>query len=827
MKRFFLLILLTVSTLLQAQTTRVTGRVSDAVTGEAVAYAAVFFQGTEIGVSTGADGLFSLETDALEGEKAVLCCQLVGYDPAEAEVGTGMLTRVNFFISRSDTRLSGAKVKADNSRARALLDGIEEHRAQNDPESRPYYSTEAYSKLELGICNPFELLYDRKFMEEFGFVFDYLETSGVTGFPYIPMLLSESVSERRHSLSPASDSETVTANRISGVNPENNLLSQFSGSMHLKVNFYRPFINAFDVEIPSPIQSAGMLYYNYYIVDSLQVDGRKTWLVHYHPKSGISTPAFDGEMQVDAEDFALRSIHASLPRRSNVNWLRGLTVDAVYRRLPDSTWFYGNEDLSAEFAFSKADTLRTMSVLGTRSVSYSVPDCSAFEMTGPEALVTVAPDAGGKDEGYWTAVRPTALSPREENIFTMVDRVQQSRYYDNIYDLASTLVNGYWDIGRVGIGPYNELVSFNDLEGLRLQLGVRTSSDWSTKQRWSAYAAYGFGDRTPKGGVKWERLFSKEPTRKLTLDAHYDVVQLGRGGTSWSDASLLSSVFSRRGSRSLSPMSSFSAMYEHEVCSNLNLQADASLKRYYANAFVPLVTLDGTPLASVASNELHLMARFSKDETVNRGRFVKTYVHSAYPVLTFDLTGGIGGLRPGDVSFLRPELTLDWKLRMPPVGVSRIHANAGTIMGEVPYPLLHLHEGNTTSIFDMDSFSCMEYFEFASDSWATLFWNHSFNGFFLGKIPLVRRLDLREEFTFRAAYGSLSDRNNPLRAGAPGSAVAFLPVTGSLEGIPYVELGAGISNIFRILRVDCIWRMTHRDTAVRNFAVNWGLELKF
>ena len=97
----------------------------------------------------------------------------------------------------------------------------------------------------------------------------------------------------------------------------------------------------------------------------------------------------------------------------------------------------------------------------------------------------------------------------------------------------------------------------------------------------------------------------------------------------------------------------------------------------------------------------------------------------------------------------------------------------------------------------------------------------NFKGFFLGKIPLVKELDLREVVTARFAWGTLSKAN---RENAP-----FLlpPGAGTLE-TPYVELGVGIANILRVLRVDFFWRVTHRlPEAKRNFTVNIGFDVDF
>lgn len=806
-----------------SQATKVRGRVTDAATGEGIPFAGIFFKGTTIGLSTDIDGYYTVETrDTLA---KVLVCQCLGYETQEKAVRGGTFSSVDFALNIYDNRLSGVVVKPDNRKIKRLLQGIEANRERNNPESRPAYSCDLYNKLELGLSHAQEQLKSKKFKNELSFVFENMDTSTVSGVPYLPVMISESVAKRFHTRNPDADSETIVANRISGIDPENNLLTQFTGSMHLKCNFYQPFVNSFSINFPSPTISTGMLYYDYYIVDTLSIESRKTYLVHYHPKKGISSPALDGEMLVDAGDFALRSIHAKMLHGGNINWVRDIVYDVEYERLPDSSWFYRQERLYADFSIVLADSSKALSVIGKRELNYSNPSFENVKVAGVKK-VNVEKDSNFYGEEYWDKVRPYALSRKEKDTYLMVDRFKETPTYQTWYDIVYTVVTGYWDIGKVGIGPYLKLISFNNLEGLRLQMGVHTSKDLSKKFRWTAYAAYGFKDRVPKGGISYERLFSKDPTRKLTLDAKYDVIQLGKGTSSLIDGNILASIFGKGMSARLCPMTSFSATYEHEVNMNVNLQGDIRLMRYYANAFVPMSDTKGKSFNSVASNELHLLARFSKDETVNRGHFIKNYLQTNYPVVTLELTGSVPGIRPGDYAFLRPEFSIDWKIRIPPLGMSKMRFNAGTIIGKVPYPFLHLFEGNGTYILDKTAFSCVDYFEFAADSWCSFMWHHNFNGFFLGKIPLVRELKLREEFTFKAAYGHLSNRNNPLVAGSD-ALMMFPDGMRPLGNVPYVEIGAGISNILQLFRVDCFWRLTHRETARRNFCVTAGLEIRF
>lgn len=834
LKRLLPICLLFACLLASAQTTRVRGRVTDADTGEAIPFAGVFFKGTTVGITADLDGNYTLETR--DPSHTVLICQLLGFDTQETTVTPGAFNKIDFKLKLTDNQLSGAVVKADNRRVRRLLANIEKNRERNDPERRSSYNVGIYSKMELDLTNAREQLKGKRFLNEFGFVFDYMDTSVVSGVPYLPAMISESVIQRRHTIDPVADDETIEANRISGINPDNNLLTQFTGSLRLKSNFYAPFINSFGLEFPSPIQNGGLLYYNYYIVDSLQVEGRKTYIVHYHPKKGVSSPVFDGEMQIDATDYALRSIHAKMKHGGNVNWLRDIVYDVEYRNVGDSAWFFKQDNMYADFSIALADSSKMMSVIGTRQLTYRDPDYSVGDVAVDRSSgkVKVDSESNFRSDEYWAQARPFELTQKEQDIYDMVERIKDQPLYNTLYDTIYTLVNGYWDVGDIGFGPYMKLFSFNNLEGFRMRFGIHTSRNFSQKYRLTAFGAYGFADHQWKGGLTYERMFSREPWRKLTLDAQYDVFQHGQGtgGSIAASGNILTTLW--HGQQKLAPRLSFSAVYEHEFNPNFTLFTGASVNRFYSNAFVPMTDWDGNRIESVASNELHLSARFSSDETVNRGYFVKKYLHTLKPVVMIDLTGSVHGLRPGDYGWFRPEVTLDWRFKIPPVGISKLRLNAGAVIGQVPYTMLHLHEGNVTNIVDKTAFSLMDYFEFASDNWVSLFYEHNFHGFFLGKIPLLKMLQMREEIWFKATHGSLRDENNGF-AREFGAVMPFPAGMKPIGNLPYVEAGVGISNICRIFRVGCMWRLTHREDMVngvliparRNFAIVFGLDFQF
>lgn len=805
------------------QSTRVRGTVYDGETGEPLPFAGVYFDGTTIGISTDLDGKYSLETRSPDAK--VLTAQLIGYQSVSIPVTTGAFSEVNFVLPPDPRQLEAALVKPDDRYIKSILRKLDTSLSVNDPDNGPDWNARLYSRIELDVTN-MEDLYQLKFLDRnLGFMRNYTDTSAITGKSFVPAMISENVSDVYHSQDPSFTREVMRASRISGLE-EDNSVRQFTGSYLLKTNFYKSNIGVFNLQIPNPAASSSHIFYNYFLVDSLDVAGRKTYVLRFHPKKLVTSPTLDGEMQIDAEDFGIRSVHCRLSPTSNVNWIRHINFDIENRRLPDGRWFYGDESLFIDFAITSNDNSRLISFLGNRKISYSVP---RFEpITDPDALnskeAVVMRDVTPGDDTYWEKARPFALTEREKGIYRMVEDFQTQSFYKWSYTIIRALVMNYIEVKpwKVEFGRWARTFAHNDTEGFRFSLGGRTLHEFSEKVRLGGYLAYGFKDRDLKWDATAEFMFNRERTMRLTLEAKRDYIQMGSGTGVFTAENMFSSIFARNHANMQSMVRSFDILYDHEFCKELNTQLEWKTSRIWANPSVPFIsTADGLPQDSFSTNELHLQARISFDERVNRNYFFKRYIYTRYPVITLNVTKAFRGITAADVDYLKTDATIQWKVPSTAIGFGRLYLEGGAIFGRVPYPLLKLHEGNQTFFLDRTAFACMDYYEFASDRWLSGYYEHNFNGFFLGKIPLLKKLDLREVVTARFAWGTISPdnlENAPLQ----------LPTrTGTLE-LPYVEVGAGISNILRILRVDAFWRVTHlRPEKGKNFTVNVGIDVEF
>ena len=804
-----------------AQSTRVRGIVRDASTGEPLPFVGVYFDGTTIGISTDLDGRYNLETRSKDA--VVLTAQLLGYESASYTVTPGVFSEIDFELKPDPRQLEGAVVRPDDRYIKSILRQIDEARDRHDPDNAPDWQCSVYTKIEFDVTNMEDLLSIGTLDRNIGFVRNYSDTSAITGQAFIPAILSENYSDVYHSAQPSFSREFTRASRISGIPDRNDAIKQFTGTYLMKTNFYKNSVDLFNLVIPNPVAASSRLFYNYFLVDSLQVEGRKTYVLRFHPKKLVTSPALDGEMHIDAEDFGIQSVHAYLSGSSNVNWIRHFNIDAVNKRLPDGRWFIQQEDLFLDFALTASDKSRLISVLGRRSMHYDDPvfapleNRDALEKENPVVMRDVLPG----DDFFWESVRPYPLSAREKGIYKMVDEIKETDFFKWTYGFMDTVITGYWEVPALQFefGRWARTVTWNDMEGFRLQLGGRTLFTLSQKIRLSGYLAYGFGDHRLKGMGALEWQIGRERTRKLTAIYKEDYERLGSGTGVFAAPNIFSCIISPELANKQTYVRQFAVDYEHEFHPSVNATFHWLSQRMWSNPIVPIYSVDGsqTVLESMAVHELGASFRFSFDEKVHRNYFQKTYLFTKYPVIELNLTKGFKGISENDFDFVKAESILTWRVPSTAIGFGALYLEGGIIWGNVPHTLLNLHPGNATFFFDKRAFSCMRAYEFASDRWLSGYYQHNFNGFFLGKIPLIKELDWREVATVRFAWGDISETNlkNTMQE------------TGDLN-VPYVEAGVGISNVLRIFRVDCFWRLTHRlPEQGRNFAVNLGIDVAF
>ena len=796
-----------------AQVTKIRGTVIDEQTREFLPFVNVSFKGTSVGTVTDFEGRFFLETRSA-GDSITI--SYVGYIPKNIAIKKGVFQEFAVELTPESFLIDAVIVKPGENPAHPILRKIIGNKEKNNPENLSQYFYESYNKIQIDINNVEQEMKDRKILKQIDFVFNHVDTNAVTGKTYLPIFITEAISDYYFQQDPRIEKEVIKASKISGINNES--VSQFTGKIYQNINVYDNYINILDQGLVSPIANAGLFYYKYYLIDSTFIGNSWCYQLSFKPKRK-QEPTFTGDFWVDSKTWAIVKIQLRLSAGVNLNFMNDMVASTDYQLVNDSTWFPSQLKIFVDFNLTE----RTTGFFGTKTTVYknvnlnkSIPK----EILEEKSTISIEEEALEKDSLYWAQTRPFKLTEKEASIYSMVDSVKEARLYKTFIDILDMFVNYHYTIGWIELGPYYKTYSFNEIEGNRFRLSGRTSNYFSRKIMFSAFGAYGDKDERFKYGGEVQYVFSKIPRKTIFVSYKKDIEQLGQSPNALVEDNILTSILRRNPNYKLTLVDEFSTKYEHEWFAGFSNTITTSYRNVYSSDYINFFSTNGTDtLSSIATTSLTLNTRWVKNERFVNGEFERVSLGSIYPEISFDITGAYKGFLGSDYSFLKLHLNYYHKVNINPLGYMRYIIDAGKIFGAVPYPLLQLHEGNETYAFDRFAYNMMNYYEFASDQYASLVVEHHFQGLFLNHIPLMRRLKWREVITAKTLIGSISQENKN---------VLVFPDGLNSVSKPYVEVGVGVENIFKVVRVDAMWRLSHLNNPnIEKFGVRMGFQIIF
>jgi len=798
------------------QKTIVRGKVTDASTGESLPFVNLIFLNSKIGATTDIEGNYLIETyyatDTLQA-------RFVGYKSLKKNVKLDADQTINFELNSGDIQLKTVEITYDGNPAHDILKRVKRNKPANNREKYDYYKYEVYNKVEFDLNNITEDFKNKKMFRKFQFVFDYVDTSGAKD--YLPMFMTESLSDFYYKRDPKSEKEIIKASKVSGTSNES--ITQFMGDMYQKVNIYNNYISVFGRSFVSPIADFGLGYYRYYLVDSVNVDGRYCYQINFVPKQK-QEPVFTGTMWINDTTYAVKKVQASINKNANINFINGFEVNQTYRKVDNQYWMLEKDELIVDFQIGE----KVMGLYGRKSTSYK-----DFEVNVPqeekfyEGLenVTVLKDARTKENDYWETSRHDTLSTNQKEIYEMVDSVKNVPAFRTFLDVIQLIVTGYKKQGNFELGPYFKLYSFNPVEGHRFRIGGRTSNDFSTRIMFNGYLAYGIKDEQFKYNAGLLYKINDNPRQLFEFQYKRDLEQLGQSQNAFAQDNFLSSFLRRNPNDKLTDIESYETSYERVWITGFSNKI--FFKKFIMKPVGSLSYIRPDPVnegifypdASINTTEVSLYTRFAYKEKFVEGEFERLSLGSDYPIVEIQLGLGLQGVLDGDYNYKKLEIAVSDDINMGVYGHSDFRFTAGKIYGQMPFPLLEIHSGNETFFYDQRAFNLMNFFEFISDEYATLMFTHHFDGFFLNKIPLMQKLKWREVVAFRTVAGRLDERHKR---------ELVLPNNIFALDEPYVELGAGIENIFKIIRIDGLWRLNYLDNPdISEFGLRGTLEFRF
>jgi hypothetical protein len=798
MSRIFIFFLF-LTGIASAQTTRISGRVYNAEVTEPMPFVSIVAVGTTTGTVSDIDGNFNF---TITGPVDSIRALYVGYFNTTIKVKQGEEQVINIPMRMKSNDLAPVDILPGENPAITLLKLVYKHKPENDKEKLDAFQYEVYNKLEFDLNNINEKFQKSKVMKPVKFIFDRIDTTNPSEKPHLPLFFSESLSDFYYLKSPKCQKEVIKGSKVSGV--EDASIAQFTGDMYQNVNVYENNILVFGKSFVSPISNNGAAYYKYYLVDSMVIDGHWCYQIQFKPKRKQEL-LFFGNVWIADTAYAVKRLEMNIVDDANINYVNAFNVIQEFDNT-SGAWIMVRERVIGDFVMAE----KTMGFYGRKTTSYKnivINKPMPADFYSRTDNLVVEKGAESRNDSFWVAVRHDSLTKTEKGIYEMVDSVQSLKIYKTWESLIITMYTGYKVIGPFEFGPWYKTISSNQIEGARFRLGGRTSNSFSRWMEFSGYVAYGVRDEQFKYNFAYKTFITKKPRRLMGISYKNDNEILGLSNNAFSSDNVLATIFRRSPFNNFTKVETYEYYYEREWFKGLDTKLSFNVRNMFPigeNSYTRNVA-DGTTenVLRITTSEIRLGVRFAYNDKYVESVFTRTSVGTKAPVIQLQYVEGLKGVFGSQYNYRRLSINLDDRLRFGIFGYTNYILEAGKTWGRVPFPLMTLHPGNETYVYDWSAFNMMNYFEFASDMYATATIIHHFDGFFLNHIPLMRKLKWREVATFKWLVGSVNSYNR--------DEIVFPSTLYTLNRGPYMEAGAGLENIFKFFRVDCFWRLSYLD----------------
>ena len=807
----------------QAQTV-VNGFVKDASTMQPLSFVSVYFEDGK-GVLTGRDGSYSIDIKSAKGK--TLTFSYVGYKKVVKQITPGKEQQINVNLEPGKelaeivikTRKRG-KYRNRNNPAVQLIDLVIENKNKNRITSYDFVQYQQYEKLALSLVNKSEKLMKSRILKNYKFVLENVDTTTIEGKSLLPIYISEKLSDRYLKKDPEKNKTVVLAEKKVNYGSflDNEGINQYMNRLYADVNIYDNNITILNAQFLSPIADGGPTFYRYFIRDTVVIDGVKLIQLYFTPKNPNDL-IFRGTMYITLDgNYGVQKINMTISKNANLNWTRELRINQDFERAGDGRYHVAKSTMSAEFSLTKN---ASGGLFGERMVWYR------NYLTGtpaPDSIYNeedvVIKNNSEKADSFWLAMRPAnALSRVEAKAYYNIDSLRNMKSFKRLGDVVTLLFSGYLEAGKWEFGNTNTFYSFNPVEGFRLKIGGRTTTKRTNSFYLNSYLAYGFKDEKLKYLLGATYSFNHKsvysyPLNYLKLSYQHETTIPGQELLYVQEDNFFLS-FKRGNNNKWLYNKYFKGEYVKEFGKNLSYNFTfKNWSQAPAGDVIFQKVADNNLVNNITTSELSGTLRWAPKEQFYQGKEFRIPIINKYPVFSLRFTQGIKGLLNGEYNYQDFYLRSDKRFYLSQLGYVDATLEGGYIFGKLPFPLLTLHRANQTYGFQDNSYNMMNFLEFVSDRFAASNLDFYFNGFFLNKIPLIKKLKLREVATFKILYGGIRDENNP---NINSELLKFptdsmgQPTTFALGKTPYIEVSVGLANIFKLVRVDLVKRMTYLD----------------
>lgn len=716
------------------------------------------------------------------------------------------------------------KYSKKNNPAVDLMERIRKDWKLSDPSKEKEYSYDKYSKMVIALNEFDESLIQRtgKIGKQFNFLQNYIDTAYWTGKQVLDVSLKEKTSKVLAGKNMSNEVEIVEGLRSHGLDDAFNKdnVRTVIEDVFREINLHDNAIALMQTRFVSPLSDIAADYYKYEISDTVLVDDEPCVELTFVPHTPESF-SFTGKMFVPVKDSIkyVKRITMRVPKAQNLNYVQNIFVSQNFELDSLGNVHKTLDDLSLEMQLLPG----TPKLYGSRQAvydnfNYKFPE-GYKELTYKGEKEVVKAGAEKKTQDYWDDKRRLPLTHAQSNMGNMMAtlRKQPLLYWTELF--LKTFIKGYITTGnpsKFNFGPLNTTLSYNTAEGMRFRIGGMTTTALSPHLFGSGYVAYGLRDKKVKykGEVEYSFTRKKNTPREFPVNSiralyQYDIDQLGQHYV-FTNADNMFLSLKRKKSDLITYRRLAQLEYNLELRNNLTFNIGARHETQEATKWIPFVTGDGRVDKHFHQAVFKAAIRFAPGEKFISTSDNRMAVNRDAPVFLLTHEFGPKGFMGANFTLNKTELSAQKRFWFSSFGYTDITLKGGILWSQVQFPALLWQNANISYTIQGESYTLLNPMEFAMDKYASIDFTYFLNGLIFNRIPVIKKLKFREIFTFKGFVGGLSRKNNP----EFNPQLYRFPGDASVQPMgktPYMEIGCGIDNILRILRLDYVWRLTYKD----------------
>ena len=813
---------------------QISGVVLDAGDGGPVPYATVQYKGNR--VSTIADGQGRFRIDRHNGWR--LTISSVGYREQVINVSPQTQNQMTIRLASDNRTLSEVTVKSkkksrysrkDNP-AVELMRKVIANKKKADLKRHDYYRYQNYQKIGLGLNDLKPETLEKGIFKRYPWLREQVDTSQYTDKMVLPLTVDEMVTEQIYRKDPKAERTIVKGTKSSGVNDlfqTGDILTTVMREVFADVDIYDDYILLMRHKFSSPIGRDAIPFYRYYITDTVYVGQDRCIHLDFLPNNQQDF-GFRGQIYIlDDTTYQVKRCELYIPRSSDVNWVESMQCMQEFERQPNGEWLLTIDDMIVELMLTdwiqKGVVTRT-----TRKTGFSfapLPD-ERFKKKNPMQF-----EAGSdnRSDEFWAEHRQVEFTKSEAGMGGFLDHLEKLKGFKYAIFVLKALFENYLETGtrdnpsKFDVGPINTFISQNFYDGLRLRVGGQTTANLNPHLFAKGYYAY--GTKTHEHYYNAELTYSLTPKQYLpqefpvnhfTLSSKRDVA-LPSDKFAVTDKDNVFSSFKVHDINKMLMYNTQRLAYEFETSTHWRFTADLKTERIDPIGeltFQPLA-VGAEPLSHMRYTESTFGIRYAPDEKfVNTKQHRRTMNKDAW-YIQLQHSVGYDRLLGGQYNYNYTELEWFRRTRLPMSwGKIDTRLRIGQQWSQVPWPLLPMPQTNLSYIVTPMLFNMINNMEFLNDRYASLQLTWEMGGKILNRIPLLRRMKMREIIEFKTLWGTLSDKNNPFMAQNRDSQklMVFPENSFVMDGRkPYMEWAIGVQNILSLIQVEYVHRINYLD----------------